>query len=471
MMNKGILFALPLVGIAAGAEAKLERPNVILIYMDDMGYGDLGVTGASLYETPNIDRMAREGMLFTKFYTPATMSSASRLGLMTGCYPERVGTLGVLMPGSRRGINPQEEIIPELMKAAGYRTAMVGKWHLGDAPEFRPTAQGFDEFYGLLYSNDMWPYSGSKRGETNPKVTKKLPPLYLKDGDRDVREIARMKDQDELTTLYTERAVEFIERNSSQPFFLYFAHAMPHIPLAVSDKFRGKSELGEYGDVMMEVDWSIGELIKALKRKKIDSNTLIIFTSDNGPWIKFGNASGSAGAMREGKFCVQEGGQHMFCIMRWPEMIREGAICNRLAATIDILPTLVEVTSGTMPREKIDGVSLLPLMKGESVWVRDFYVYGGLNAIRNHRYKLIAPHTYRSNQVAVWNPKSVYGIREVEITDYELYDLRHDPGEHYNIASKFPDIVEELKAELEKYRTQIGPHGNERREAGVRQDK
>ncbi len=312
---------------------KQSTPNIILILMDDMGYGDIGRTSANQYETPNLNRFASQGMQFTWYYCPQAVSSASRAGLLTGCYPNRIGISGALMPWAQTGINPDETTIAEMLKTKGYHTGIIGKWHLGHHREFLPLQHGFDEYYGLPYSNDMWPfdYDGVPirlRDTTSSRM--KYPMLPLIEGNEKVGEVNTFADQDKLTTEYTERAVQFIENHRKEHFFLYLPHSMVHVPLGVSDKFRGKSKQGLFGDVMMEVDWSIGEIMKALKRNGLEKNTLVIFTSDNGPWLNFGNHAGTTGGLREGKGTSWEGGQRVPCIMRWPGVIPQGEICSQL---------------------------------------------------------------------------------------------------------------------------------------------
>ena len=278
----------------ADAHPKRHRqqpPNIVLIHLDDMGYGDLTATGATGYRTPNIDRLCAEGMRFTNYYSAQAVSSASRAGLLTGCYPNRIGFAGALGPKSKIGLNPDEETMAKNLKKAGYATAIVGKWHVGCRPGLMPLDHGFDEYFGLPYSNDMWPH--------HPQ-TSAYPPLPLYEGREVVNPSVSAADQAQLTTWYTEHAVDFITRRSEGPFFLYLAHSMPHVPLFVSDKFKGKSEQGLYGDVMMEIDWSVGEVLKALEKSGADANTIVVFTSDNGPWINYGDHAGSTGGVREG---------------------------------------------------------------------------------------------------------------------------------------------------------------------------
>ena len=295
-------------GLPAAAE-QAERPNIVLVFADDLGYGDLGCYGAAGYQTPNLDRLAKEGVRFTDFYVAQAVCSASRAALLTGCYSNRVSILGALGPNDRHGINDSEVTLAELLKTRGYATAIYGKWHLGHHPQFLPTRHGFDEYFGLPYSNDMWP----KHPET-----KAFPDLPLIDGEKTVE---RNPDQNHLTTWYAEHAVRFIERHHDQPFFVYLAHNMPHVPLHASDKFRGQTARGLFGDVIEEVDWSVGQVLKALERLGLDERTLVIFTSDNGPWLSYGDHAGSAGPLREGKGTSFDGGVREPCVMRWPGKI------------------------------------------------------------------------------------------------------------------------------------------------------
>lgn len=334
---------------------KVEKEiNIILIYLDDMGYGDLSMTGSGGYTTPNIDRMADKGIFFTHYYSPQAVCSASRAGLMTGCYPNRVGFSGALDHTSKTGINEDEETIADILKKKGYVTAIYGKWHLGCQPPFLPLRHGFDEFYGIPYSHDMWPM--------HPGVKGYYPPLPLISNEEVV---ATNPDYSQFTHQFTERAIDFIHRNRMKPFFIYLAHPLPHVPQGVSEAFIGKSEQGMYGDVMMEIDWSVGEIVKTLCKLGIERNTLVIFTSDNGPWINYGNHAGNTAGLREGKGTTFEGGQRVPCIMWWEGTIPAGTVTNKLAAGIDILPTIAEVTGASLPVKKIDGVSLLKLMQGD----------------------------------------------------------------------------------------------------------
>jgi arylsulfatase len=287
-----------------------KPPNIIIILMDDMGYGDPECYNGLLYHTPNINKLAAEGMRFTNFYAAEAVCSASRAALLTACYPNRVGISSALFPWSTIALNPKEETIASSLKKAGYSTAMIGKWHLGAKPPYLPVHYGFDEFFGLPYSNDMWPvdYDGTAIKDS-ADWRSEFPPLPLLEGDKPVQYIRTLDDQGTLTTTYTQHTAEYIRRNKNHPFFVYLAHSMPHVPIAVSPAFKGKSKEGLYGDVMMEIDWSVGEIMKVLDESGIAKNTLIVFTSDNGPWLNFGNYAGNAAGLREGKTTTWEGGQ------------------------------------------------------------------------------------------------------------------------------------------------------------------
>lgn len=457
-----IFISILLLGFYGCSNKKQELPNVVIIFIDDMGYADIGCFGADDYLTPNIDKMAREGARFTNFYASQAVCSASRASLLTGCYAERIGIQGALNSHSNNGINPNELLIPEMLKEKGYATGIFGKWHLGHHKEFLPLQHGFDEYVGLPYSNDMWPVGF----DGNPIIDSgswksNYPPLTLFNGNEVVDTIATLEDQAQLTTIYTEEAVQFIEEHRNTPFFLYMPHSMVHVPIAVSDKFNGKSGKGLFADVMMELDWSVGEIIKTLEINGLTDNTLIIFTSDNGPWLNFGNHAGSAYPLREGKGTMWEGGPRVSTIMKWPDVISSGMECDNICSTIDILPTLSEITGASLPTHKIDGVSLLPILEGNySKPPRDrfYYYYGGeLIAVRMDNYKLVFPHTYRSYKNV--EPKNdgfpgPYG--KGVVTEFELYDLANDISESQNIADQYPEIVEELKIIGDSARNELG---------------
>jgi len=432
------------------SEEQTDRPpNVVIIFTDDQGYADVGAYGAQGFTTPNIDRMAAEGLRFTSFYVSQAVCSASRSSLLTGCYAERVSIRGALMPWATVGLNPDEETIAELLKKRGYATGIFGKWHLGHHREFLPPEQGFDEYFGLPYSNDMWPvdYDGVPITE-GKKIY--YPVLPLIEGSEKAGEVCTLDDQDRLTTLYTERAVRFIEKHRDRPFFLYVPHSMPHVPLGVSGKFRGKSEQGMYGDVIMEIDWSVGEILKALEEQGLEEHTLLIFASDNGPWLNFGNHAGSALPLREGKGTMWEGGPRVPCIMRWPGRIPEGGVCHEIAASIDILPTIAALTGAPMPGRAIDGVNILPLLVGEEgARPRDQFLYyyaGELRAVREGKWKLHFPHTFLSYEGVEPGNDGHPGRYGRGKTGFALYDLEKDIGETRDLSKHHPEIVGRLKS-------------------------
>jgi len=474
------IFVLTAASLAVNTSyAQPHSPNVVLIFMDDLGYGDLSCYGATGYKTPNLDKQASQGIRFTNFVSAQAVCCASRAGILTGCYPNRVGISGALMPDSKIGLNPEEETIAEVLKKRNYKTAAIGKWHLGHQREFLPLQQGFDEYLGLPYSNDMWPVYFDGTRNISPAYSRKLnyPELPLIRNNDKIRELKTLDDLAELTTIYTENASDFIKRNKSNPFFLYLAHSMTHVPLAVSAKFKGKSEQGIFGDVMMEIDWSVGEIMKVLKDNGLEDNTLVIFTSDNGPWLNFGNHAGSTGGLREGKGNSFEGGQREPCIIKWPGHIEAATICNKLASTIDILPTLAAITNSPLPEKKIDGVNILPLMLGdENADPRETFLYyyrkNSLEAIRKGNWKLVFAHPSRTY---IGFKPGVDGFpgSTNENFDFEegLYDLRRDPGERYNVKEYYPEIVAELKKLADEARIDLGDDiqnikGQNRREPG-----
>jgi len=444
------------IGATLGLSVQAQQPtNFVVVFLDDMGYGDLTVTGATGYRTPNVDRLCKEGMRFTNFYTAQAVSSASRAGLLTGCYPNRIGFAGALDHTAKVGIAQSEETIAEVLKKKNYVCGAYGKWHLGHHPQFLPTNNGFDDYCGLPYSNDMWPY--------HPQNPSYYPDLPLYDGVNIINPKVTPEFQTQLTTLYTERAVSFIEKNKDNPFFVYLAHSMPHVPLFVSDKFKGKSEQGLYGDVMMEIDWSVGEIMKTLEKLGLDKNTLVVFTSDNGPWINYGNHAGSTGGLREGKGTAFEGGQRVPCIMRLPGTIPAGVICNQLASTIDLLPTFAHLSGAPLPSLRIDGVNIISLMTNADAASspRKYFLYyyrqNDLDAIRNNRFKLVFPHTGRTYEGFLPGNDGAPGrINERQPFDLALYDLIRDPGERYDVKELYPEIVAELTKIADEARKDLG---------------
>ena len=445
--------------IIMGCEKQSDLPNIIIIFTDDQGYGDVGCYGAEGFVTPNIDSMAKEGILFTDFYVSQAVCSASRASLMTGSYAERVGVQGALSPWNVTGLDPDRETIAKLLKRYGYTNAIFGKWHLGHKEKYLPLQNGFDEYAGLICSNDMWPvdYDG------NPLIGEKrsyYPPMAFWRGNEPSENIESLKDQGKLTTKITELAVDFISRNKNNPFFLYVPHPMPHQPIAVSEKFEGKSELGLYGDVIMEIDWSVGQILEALKTNDIDDNTLVIYASDNGPWLNYGKWGGSAGPLREGKGTMWEGGARVPCVMRWPKTINSGQINNKIAATIDIYPTIADIVGHKEFKNKIDGVSLMPILEGlpEAEPRNELYYYYGkeLIAVRKGKWKLVFPHTYRSYENVEPGKDLHPGPYGRGKAGLELYDLANDIGERVDLAQTYPDVVMDLEILGEKARSILG---------------
>jgi arylsulfatase len=427
-------------------------PNVVIIYCDDLGYADLSCTGAVGYETPNLDRMADGGMRFTSFYVAQAVCGASRAALLTGCYPNRIGMFGAPNHTATHGIHERETLIPELCRAQGYATGMVGKWHLGHHQPSLPIHHGFDEYLGLPYSNDMWPF--------HPDRANTFPDLPMIEGDGVLDPQITPEEQCLLTTQYTERAVDFIARNHDRPFFLYVAHSMPHVPLFVSKKYAGASEQGLFGDVIMEIDWSVGEILAALDQHGLTGDTLVIFSSDNGPWINYGNHAGSAGPLREGKGTTWEGGVRVPCLMRWPGHIPAGCECHELCATIDLLPTIAGLIGSPLPELPIDGLDIWPLMSGHPAArtphdVYYFYWARQLQAIRAGDWKLHFPHDYRSltGEPGMDGQPAGYSTAHTELA---LYNLRLDIGEQHDLSADHPDIVARLEALAETARVELG---------------
>lgn len=433
------------------AVEKKALPNIIIIFTDDQGYEDLGCFGAPKIKTPHIDNMAKEGMRFTDFYVANSVCSPSRAALLTGCYPDRIGIPNVLFPGHNNGLNPEETTIADMLKEKGYATQCVGKWHIGHKPDFLPTRQGFDNYYGIPYSNDMdldpkMKFSESalfREGQSLDSIKKRKKdwvPLM-----RNEEIIEYPVDQTTLTQRYTKEAVSFIKRNKEKPFFLYLAHTMPHIPLFSSEAFRGKSAGGAYGDTIEEIDWSVGEVLKVLKDEGLDDHTLVIFTSDNGPWNLSGGRGGSAFPLRGHKFATLEGGQRVPCVMRWPGHIPNGETTKEITSTIDLLPTIAHITGSKLPTKKIDGKNIYSIMTGKAgaKSPHDYFFYyrnGTLEAARSGKWKL----------------------RFVKNKPY-LYNLEEDIGEKKNQAEVFPEMVDRIhKAMIDfdaELKSQIRPAG------------
>lgn len=444
-----------------------RAPNIVIIYIDDMGYGDIAPFGATGYSTPSLDRMAAEGTKFTSFYSAQAVCSASRAALMTGCYSNRVGIPGALGPKSKIGISDGEMTLAQLCKQKNYATAIYGKWHLGDAPQFLPTRHGFDEYFGLPYSNDMWPLH----------PTTKFPPLPLIDQENVINPGVNDAAQNQLTTQYTEHAVSFIERNKDHPFFLYVPHTMIHVPLHVSEKFRGKTARGLFGDCVEEIDWSVGQILGALKKNAVDDNTLVVFSSDNGPWLSYGDHAGSAGPLREGKGTSWDGGVREPTLMRWPGHIPAGKTCDEPLMTIDLFPTIARLIGAKVPEHKIDGLDISELIQGRSAKsphdvLYFYYNANDLEALRSGKWKLELPRSYRSLNGRPGGRGGVPAKYDtLKIEKPELYDLDADAGQTHDVASDNPDVLKKLLAYAETAREELGDgltgaKGSGRREPG-----
>lgn len=461
-------FAFAVQSVSSNAHA--DSPNVVVIFIDDMGYADIGPFGAP-YQTPHLDRMAAEGMVFSDFVVSSAVCSASRSALMTGCYHTRVGIHGALGPKSDRGINANETTLAEICKSKGYATAVFGKWHLGHHPKFLPIHHGFDEYYGIPYSNDMWPLHPASVAKREKDPNAEIPWAALpmirattENGVTIANDDVQPSDQQQMTKEFTERAVKFIRESASDdiPFFLYLPHPMVHVPLYASEAFRGKSGRGIFADVVMEVDWSVGQIMKTVEDLGVERNTLVVFTSDNGPWLSYGTHSGKATPLREGKGTMFEGGYREPTIMWWKGKIPSGAKCDQLCSTIDILPTVAAMIGAELPDHPIDGKDIRPLMFGQENAKSPheaFYCYykgGQLQAVRNDRFKLVFPHSYRTLK---GHPGGMGGLpipyQQAKI-ELSLFDLDEDVSEKKNVIRDYPEVVEQLKAAAERAREELG---------------
>lgn len=465
----GLILGTP--ALLHGDDVGRPLPNIVLIFTDDLGYGDVGVFGARGFKTPNLDHLASEGMRFTDFYASQAVCSASRASLLTGCYAERISIRGALSPRAQVGLHPEETTIAEMLKKRGYATGLFGKWHLGHHKEFLPLQHGFDEYLGLPYSNDMWPvdYDGLPV-EKGHKA--QYPPLPLIQGNDCISLIKTLDDQATLTSRYTDHAVRFIEKHRKKPFFLYLAHSMPHVPLGASPEFQGSSKQGMYGDVIQEIDGSVGRIVAALEQWGLQENTLIIFTSDNGPWLNYGNHAGSTGSLREGKGTAFEGGPRVPAIMRWPGRIPGSSTCGKMASTMDLLPTLAAITGAALPDKPIDGMNILPLLQGDEDADprKTFYFYytGELRGVRAGRWKRVYAHKTRSySGVEPGRDGHPGPYALLEVPD-ALYDLREDPGETRDLSADHPEVVIQLDALAEKARNFLGDRLTQRKGSEVR---
>lgn len=445
-----------------------SKPNIIIIFTDDQGYQDVGCFGSPDILTPNLDKMAAEGIKLTDFYAAQAVCSASRAAILTGCYPNRIGIHQAFMPNAKLGLNLNETTIAEMLKPLHYKTAIFGKWHLGDHPDYMPLNHGFDEYFGIPYSNDMWPY----HPQQGPVFNFGDLPLYENDSIIEV-----LSDQSLLTTQITRKSLDFIEKNRDNPFFLYVAHPQPHVPLFVSDKFKGKSDRGLYGDVIMEIDWSVGEILSKLKEEGLDENTLVIFTSDNGPWLAYGDHAGCAYPLREGKGTAMEGGQREPCIIRYPGQIRPGRTIQTPMMTIDILPTIASITGAKLPETIIDGKNVWDIWTGASQESPQeaYYFYYHVNELHGIRYKnwkMYFPHRYRTMEGQEAGKGGIPGqYTHDTINEIELYNLETDISETKNVADLHPEIVEKIKKLGDEIRRRLGDklvsvEGEETRLAG-----
>lgn len=453
---KRLVMAL-LVGLLVSESAFAESPpNVIVIYADDLGWGDLACYGHPSIRTPNLDRMAAEGMRFTEFYSAAEVCTPSRTSLLTGRYPIRSGMchdqFRVLRSNSAGGLPKDEITLAEGLKTKGYATACIGKWHLGHLPEHLPPRHGFDQYFGLPYSNDMLPAPNAPKGRER---------FFVENNDywrspliRGTEIIEPHPDQRQLTRRYTEEAVKFVADNKSRPFFLYFAHTFPHVPLFASDKFRGKSSAGIYGDVVEELDWSVGQVLDVLRREGLDKQTLVVFSSDNGPWLIFDTHGGSAGLLRDGKGSTFEGGMRVPGIFWWPSKIPAGIIQREMGLTMDVMPTACKLVGVELPADRtIDGRDLSPLLFGTGTIARDVFLY-------------YRGSTLYAARLGPWKAHFItrppYGNGPPETHDPPLlYQLRIDPSERFNVADKHPDVVAEIIKAVDRHRSALVPGTNQ----------
>jgi len=429
-----------------------KRTNFVIIFADDLGFGDLGCFGHPTIRTPNLDRMAAEGAKMTQFYAAASVCTPSRAALMTGRLPIRNGMCSdkraVLFPNSGGGLLQSEITIARLLKNQGYATGCIGKWHLGHLPQFLPTSHGFDSYFGIPYSNDMdriRDYRKKGYSMFQPQYEHFNVPLM-----RDEKIIERPADQNTITKRYGQEAVKFIRQNKDKPFFLYLAHNLPHVPLFASQKYLDTSLRGLFGDVVEEIDSTVGQVLETLKQQGLADNTLVLFTSDNGPWLTFKDHGGSAGLLRDGKGSTWEGGMREPTVAWWPGVIRPGRVINEMASTLDVFPTIAELARAKMPSDRIyDGYSMVDLLTGKGNTKRNImYYYRGaqLRAIRKGPWKM---HLYT---------KTEYVGQKVQKHDPPLlYNVEHDPSEKYEIGKKPPEVIEDLKKEIAQHQASIKP--------------
>ncbi len=425
-----------------------RRPNFVVIFLDDSGWADFRPFGETAYPTPNVEKLAAGGCCYHQFYVPQAICSASRASLLTGCYPGRHKVYGAIPPRAR-GLDPSFATIAEVLKPAGYATGVFGKWHIGDHEDTRPPARGFDESSGLMYSNDMWKYHPQSRHFDTMELQ------FWKNGEIVIDDVSP-EQQKMLTTWYTEHAVDFIARHADEPFFLYVPHNMPHVPLFCSDKFDGKSGKGLYADVMMEIDWSVGEIMNALEKAGVADDTIVVFTSDNGPWISYGNHAGKT-PYREAKGTGFDGGTRSACVMRYLNGIPAGEISHQAFCSVDFLPTFAKLAGADLPDYSIDGVDVWDIVTCQP-GATNSHVYYPVSTARNFdgvvsgdgKWKLHLSHDYRT-LVEAGNDGEP-GRYDTAYIELSLFDMENDPYETTNVIDEYPEVAQELQALAEKHR-------------------
>ena len=429
-----------------------KSPNIVFILTDDLAYADLSSYGSEFIETPNLDKMADDGVKMTSYYAAQAVCSASRAAILTGCYPNRLGISGAFGPKSKRGINPDEFLLSEMLKENNYKTGIFGKWHLGDAEKFLPTNHGFDEFYGILFSNDMWKFH-PERPEGYPDDLM----LY-----RNETPIQSIIDQSDLTKDITDESIRFIEENKDNQFFLYIAHPQPHVPLFASKDFNGSTGNGLFADVISEIDFSVGRVIEALEKNNLTENTIVVFTSDNGPWLCYGDHAGSSGIYREGKGTAWEGGQRVPCIIKYPSEIKAKTIIDEPVMGIDWMPTFSHITGSKLSDNKIDGKNIWPLLtqkenKSPHEELYFYYRQNELHAVRSGNWKLYFPRSYRTLNGKPGGKDGMPVKYEYnEVKSNELYNLKEDPSEMKNVYMENIEKAKELEKMGENARQELG---------------
>ena len=463
---KKILFLFTLILISCSGEKSEAPTNIVFILADDLGYADLSSYGSSFINTPYLDQMAEEGVKLTSYYAAQPVCSASRAAILTGSYPNRIGIHNAWGPKWKSGINYDELTLAEMLKNNGYKTGIFGKWHLGSVEKYFPTRQGFDEFYGILYSNDMWRF--------HPEYPDSYPEdLLLYQNEIPIQELI---DQSDLTKNITDESIKFIEENKNNPFFLYVPHPQPHVPLFASSDFNGKTGEGLYADVITEIDYSVGRIIDTLEKNNLSDNTIIVFTSDNGPWLSYGDHAGSSGIYREGKGTTWEGGVRVPCIIKYPKKLNH-RIIDEPVMGIDWLPTFAEITKSKMSENKIDGKNIWPLLSGETKKTPHekllfYYRVNELHSIRMGDWKMQFPRNYRSLNGRDGGEDGMpvkYEMNPVEAN--ELYNLINDPEEKLNVYDNYPEITKQIEELAKKARFELGDRltgveGTENRELG-----